>query len=112
MYRVTFQDKSARMAITSVAKNLAGSEYKDIFISRDLTYQQRQEIAAKRSRNSDRRGPMQQPNGGEQSNSNIPRIPVTGSNAMPIPTEAVPSAASSEDRHSAQSVQSDDQAFH
>ena len=81
IYRVTFQDKAARLAITAVAKNLAGSEHKDIYISRDLTFQQRREIAANRAKSRDQQGRRSEVRRGE-TGSNPPNAPLSGSNAI------------------------------
>ena len=56
MYRVTFQDKAARVAILPLAKNLKNiPQFDRIFLSRDLTYMQRQELIRKRALDRDRR---------------------------------------------------------
>ena len=50
IFRVTLEDKDARIAILSSAKNLKNHpNFSRIYISRDLTYMQRQELIRKRT---------------------------------------------------------------
>ena len=50
IFRVTLEEKEARAAILSSAKNLKNNPlFRRIYISRDLTYMQRQELMLKRS---------------------------------------------------------------
>ena len=50
IYRVTFQDKDDKVAIMPLAKNLKDNQdFSRIFINRDLTYLQRQELIRKRA---------------------------------------------------------------
>ena len=92
MYRVTFMEKSARVDIMNVAKNLKdASEYRNIFISRDLTKAQRSAITAARAERRGRqrdssggrpgeRGTSERTTGETSSSSNI----LTGVNTEPI----------------------------
>ena len=74
MYRVTFQDKAARVAILPLAKNLKNiPQFDRIFLSRDLTYMQRQELIRKRASDRSR---MNVPEGS-------PGI-ATGANSTPV----------------------------
>ena len=104
MFRVTFKEKAARVEIMSLAKNLASSsDFRSVYISRDLTLAQRNEIKARRSQRPRPRGthrgdsPGDPP--GEQGTLRSPRSPASGSNAVPIQSDA-----SSANRQSAASA--------
>ena len=91
MFRVSFCNKDSRSALMNVAKNLKdSSEYKNVFISRDLTKNKRDQIQQRRTiRNSNRRG------GGNEEGENAirpagtPQIPLTGGNTVPLQTVTV-----------------------
>ena len=90
IYRVTFQNKTTRVDILREAKKLAESSHKDIYISRDLTYTQRQELKARRAaRTSSQQGnqPTNSANTSGSRNSN--RRPLSGSNLEPLSPSAV-----------------------
>ena len=104
LYRVSLASKDARAALMKETSKLKDSqEYKDIYISRDLTLAQRNEIKAKRAarpRGHNREANNQRSNG-EAINGNRR---LSGGNAEPIGTAnssasrtngATPSAPSS-----------------
>ena len=86
IYRVTFSDKATRVNIMNVARNLKDSaEHKHIFISRDLTFSQREELRSKRARRQGR--PGIQPNAHRDGEStHTSNQPLTGANSEPVQT--------------------------
>ena len=82
IYRVNFQDKASRVSILKEAKNLAGSTHKDVFISRDLTYAQRKDLAAKRAARPRNQRSQDRNSTGEASRSRQQIL--SGSNTVPI----------------------------
>ena len=84
IYRVTFKEKATRVNIMNVARNLKDNgEHKHIFISRDLTFSQREEIRSRRARRPGRPGtqPGAHESGESARNSNQP---LTGANSEPV----------------------------
>ena len=88
IYRVTFQNKTTRVDILREAKKLAESSHKDIFLSRDLTYTQRQEMKARRAARtgSQQRNQANRENASGSRNAN--QGPLTGSNTEPLSPSA------------------------
>ena len=95
IYRVTFADKSSRVELMAAAPSLRSSaEYKNVFISRDLTYAQRQaaatDRATKRNRasgqaNNERHRPGEQSSGSANALTEPNSVPLhsTASNSDP-----------------------------
>ena len=55
LYRITIMDREKKIALLSNAKDLKNNDqFKNIYISRDLTYSQRQELRSKRAEERDR----------------------------------------------------------
>ena len=82
MYRVKVRDESVRRSILQNASKLKDSQnFKQIYISRDMTFIQRQELRAARAT---RRNPN-----GEQINTHHDN-PVSGSNAVPVAASLIP----------------------
>ena len=85
-FRVTFRDKATRVNIMSVARNLKDSpEYKHVFISRDLTFSQREEIRSKRDKRSSRPTTQRDAQGSGESHRNTNGT-LTGANSVPVST--------------------------
>ena len=98
MFGVTYTDKASKVQIMSVAKNLASSaEYRNVFISRDLTLAQRNAIKASRAQRpgNRRRRSDRPPDGAPNRDNSRPRL--SGSNTVPLPNtvsnEGPPQAA-------------------
>ena len=55
LYRITIMDRDKKIALLSNAKNLKNNDqFRNIYISRDLTYSQRQELRSMRAEERDR----------------------------------------------------------
>ena len=80
--RIDINDRQARTALLSNAKNLKEGEFRDIYISKDLTYTQRRENARKRAEN---RSNSNNRNPGEPSDNNgAGNTPLTNANSEPL----------------------------
>ena len=94
MFRVTFRDKAARVEIMSLAKNLASSsDFRSVYISRDLTLAQRKEIKERRAQRPRPRGTHRGTDSpgdslGGQGTQGNPLSPASGSNAVPVQRDA------------------------
>jgi len=53
LYRTKIEDESTRKKLLDNAKNLRGSPFNSVYISRDLTFNQRREIASRHSQQPD-----------------------------------------------------------
>ena len=81
MYRVKFTDKSQRVGIMQKARDLKDSEYRNVYIARDLTLAQRKEIAARRAAVRGQRDDRRTLNSRHRQPGDPP---VNGANAVPV----------------------------
>ena len=81
MYRVKFTDKAQRVEIMQKARELKDSEYRNVYITRDLTLTQRKEIAARRAAARGQRDNRRTTNRRQRQPGDPP---VNGANAVPV----------------------------